>query len=301
MACRHAPRSYGRGGRPRIGTPPVRTPLPVGCDDVARGRRVGDHRRRDRASITSGTSAGSADAAHAPGRGARPGGSAGAPVRVAGGTARAVRASGRRRRAARRRGSRPPRSGSGRSPTGTASSSPHAGPSTDPIVHGPTPGTSDSSSGDVVVREVGPPPQLVGEAGHGDERAGPLHLDAERVEPPGGHRCQALGGGRQQQTGERSRGRLAQLAHQRVPLAHGLAAGDALADDRGQQGVVEVAAAPGGEPRVPPRRVVDERMTRRRRVQRAVDRRHRPTRRHGRARRPDPRRRSPSRRRSSRR
>ena len=140
--------------------------------------------------------------------------------------------------------------GKWKSPIGTASSSPNTGPRTMPMVHGPTPGTRTSLSAAPSATERRPLPQPVGHAGDGDKRAGPLDLDADRVEPPRRHprqptrtRAAAAGLGTDPVAGSPS-WRVSQR-----PLADRFSGRDPLADHRRQQGVIQVATGAGGEAR----------------------------------------------------
>ncbi len=86
-----------------------------------------------------------------------------------------------------------------------ASGSPSAGPSVEPIVHTPTPRSRPQPFAAVGCRQVGPPVEVVGVAGHLAQRLGALGLDPERVEPPRRSTDEPRRLGRQQQPDRRVR------------------------------------------------------------------------------------------------
>ena len=150
------------------------------------------------------------------------------PVVVAAGLAGEVPAdrcagSGGRRRARRRRRRTP-----GRAPM--------------PIVHGPTPGHERQLRAACRGRRGPPTQSRRRRRGPRPRGCGPAYLDAERVEPPGRHGCEALRGWRREQARGTVPGPAARPAGEQHPLAHRLAGGDPLGDHRGEQDVVEVAA-----------------------------------------------------------
>ena len=112
----------------------------------------------------------------------------------------------------------------------------------------------------LVERQAHPVPQAVGEAADLGERPGPLGLDAERVEPPGRAAGEALGARRQQQPEGGPGAGSPSSWHRRAHWRTASPDGDALGEDRRQQGVVEVAAGAGADAVEAPRRLGDERV-----------------------------------------
>ena len=222
----------------------------------------------------------------------RPDRAGGARVRAGRGTVRAGRAYGRRRRGARRRGSRRRGWGGGspRRPRRRRRRTP--GPITSPTVHGPMPLTRDNvAASSSWGRRTQRHSRSAMRATSVSARAR-LASMPERVEPPGRAAGQAFGARREQRArGRDPGGRLAELVAQPGPLPHGLAAGDALGQDRRQQGVVEVAAGARAHAGEAAGGVGEQAVVVGQRGRRAVDAGHRQRPRRGRGRRRAPRRR----------